>query len=131
MKKYENMTFKVKVILAGSREFTNYEVFRHWVIKTLSDWGLTDPGQIIIVSGGARGTDRMGERFAHENNIELHRFQAQWDKYGKSAGYIRNKEMAVHGDLLIAFRKGPSVGTNHMINIASEMGLDKQIYNVK
>jgi hypothetical protein len=48
---------------------------------------------IEIVSGGARGTDTFAERWAKENNILIKIFKANWDMYGKSAGYIRNADM--------------------------------------
>ena len=75
----------------------------------------------------------MGEQFAKEENCLLSRFPADWDKYGKSAGYRRNVEMAKFAiedqnkGLLIAFWDGKSRGTKWMIDIAKRYGLDVEV----
>ena len=76
-----------------------------------------------IVSGTARGADSLGERYARAHNIPVKRFPAQWNTYGKSAGYRRNIEMAIYADACICFQVNNSRGTEHMINIASSKGL--------
>ena len=86
-----------------------------------------------IISGTARGADQFGEQFAKEENYLLSRFPADWDKYGKSAGYRRNVEMAKFAiedqnkGLLIAFWDGKSSGTKWMIDIANQYGLDVEV----
>jgi hypothetical protein len=69
-----------------------------------------------IVSGCAKGVDTVGERWAEGRNQKLTRFPANWDKYRKAAGIIRNEEMAAYADGLIAFWDGESRGTKHMID---------------
>lgn len=64
----------------------------------------------------------MGERYAKERGYAVSEHPADWDRYGKSAGYIRNKEMAEEADALMAFWDGKSRGTMHMINLAKEKG---------
>lgn len=76
-----------------------------------------------IVSGGARGADTLGERYAIENHIEVARFIPKWDAYGKKAGVLRNADMGRYGDALVAFWDGKSVGTKHMIDFARNNGL--------
>ena len=78
---------------------------------------------IEIVSGTAMGADRLGERYAKENGYKLKRFPAEWDKYGKSAGYRRNAEMAKYADACVVFWDGVSRGTKHMIDLANREGL--------
>ncbi|WP_230593901.1 DUF2493 domain-containing protein [Lysinibacillus sphaericus] len=104
-----------KVIIAGGRDFNNYELLKEKV-----DFLLQNKGEIEIVSGAARGADKLGERYAKEKGYPINSHPANWDLYGKSAGYIRNKEMAKYANALIAFWDGKSKGTNHMINLAKE-----------
>jgi hypothetical protein len=101
----------MKVIIAGSRSITSYDK----LVKTIEQSGfdITE-----IVSGGARGVDTLGEHYAHNNNIPLTIIKAEWDKYGRSAGYKRNVQMADYADALIALWDGESRGTRHMITIA-------------
>jgi len=70
-----------------------------------------------IVSGGARGVDRLGERYARQRGLPCTVFPAQWGKYGKSAGPIRNAEMAKYADYGVAVWDGESRGTAHMLKL--------------
>lgn len=69
-----------------------------------------------IVSGGAQGVDFLAELYAKKHTLKFTEFKADWDTYGKSAGYRRNVEMAEYADALIAIWDGQSKGTLHMIN---------------
>jgi hypothetical protein len=113
----------MKVIIAGGRDFDDYEKLR-----TYCDHILEDQTDIEIVSGTAKGADHLGERYAIEKGYKTTRFPADWSK-GKSAGYIRNEEMAKYGDALIAFWNGKSKGTGHMIDLAEKYKLKIRIYN--
>ena len=113
----------MKVIIAGSRDFDDYEVLRNYC-----DHVLQNQTDIEIVSGTARGADQLGEKYAIERGYKITRFPADWDK-GKSAGYIRSEEMAKYGDVLIAFWNGMSRGTEHMINLAKQYNLKIRICN--
>lgn len=112
----ENLT---KVIIAGGRDFDNYEYLK----EVCSDI-LKDINNICIVSGKAKGADSLGEQFANEYGYIIDSHPADWNKYGKSAGFIRNEEMAKTANILIAFWDGKSAGTKNMIKIA-------QLYNLK
>ena len=107
-----------KVIVAGSREFSDY-VFLTEVLDQL----LKDEPDVEIVSGTARGADSLGERYAADKGYKLTKFPADWNTYGKSAGYRRNVDMGNYADALIAFWDGVSKGTKHMIDIATNKGL--------
>lgn len=109
----------MKVIIAGSRDFRNYPL-----LKEKCDYILEGGNGIEIVSGGARGADKMGEFYAKERGYGLKVFPADWEKFGKSAGFIRNKQMAEYSDTLICFWDGQSKGTQHMINLAENQGLE-------
>ena len=111
----------MKLIVAGSRSFEDFNYLSETIEANF------DVVSLEIVSGGARGTDRLGEEFSRKWGIPLHRFPAEWDKHGRSAGYIRNKEMADFGDALIAFWDGYSKGTGHMIDLATKAGLRVEV----
>ena len=115
----------MKVIIAGGRDFTNYEVLRN-----ACDYYLQRKHheEIEIVSGRARGVDQMGERYAKERGFKIKYFPAEWSRYNKSAGYIRNKQMAEYADALIAFWDGKSRGTKHMIELAKQYELQLRVF---
>ena len=109
----------MKVIIAGSRS-------------------VMDPGQVAVaihdsrfivsevVSGTARGVDRMGEAYAERRGIPVRRFPADWDRFGRAAGMIRNAEMAKYADALVAVWDGRSKGTDNMITTMRSLG--KQVH---
>lgn len=105
----------MKIIVAGGRDFSDYNLLS----KTLDH--LKKPFEVVC--GEARGADGLGKRYAIEHNLTVHRFPADWNTHGKSAGYIRNKQMAEFADGLIAFWDGSSRGTRHMIDLATKKGL--------
>ena len=116
-----------KVIVAGSRTFDNYELLETTLVHFLTG---KRPSEVEIVSGTARGADKLGERFAKEKKCKLTKFVPDWDTYGKSAGYRRNVEMANYADACIVYmKKEGSKGSQHMINIASKLGLEVVIVN--
>ena len=113
----------IKVIIAGGRGFTNYQL-----LKLKCDQILVNVKKDIqIVSGGARGADELGERYAKEKHYSVKRFEARWDIYGKRAGFIRNQEMAEYADALIAFWDGKTPGTRMMISLAHERVLKVRV----
>lgn len=110
-----------KVIIAGGRDFLDYNLLREKVDKILIDKRASH--KIVIISGCARGADTLALRYASENVLDVEKYPADWDQYGKKAGYIRNVEMAENANALIAFWDGQSKGTKHMIDIATEKNL--------
>lgn len=114
----------MKVIIAGSRIISNSLIIDEAIEK--ADFQITE-----VVSGCARGVDTLGELWAIANGIPVRRFPADWTKYGKSAGFIRNQEMANYADALIAVWDGKSRGTADMINRAKKHGLEIYVYLVK
>lgn len=112
----------MKLIIAGGRDFSNYDLLCEEVSKIIAGVPC-----IEIVSGGARGADLLGEHYAIDKGIPVKRFPADWEKYGKSAGFRRNAEMAKYADWCICFWDGKSKGTGHMINLAKEAGLNIKI----
>lgn len=108
---------RFQVIIAGGRYFSNYDL-----LKERCDFFFQNRRPTAIVCGEARGADSLGKQYAKENSIPVMSFPADWDKYGKRAGYIRNEEMADNADALIAFWDGQSRGTRNMIEIAKRKG---------
>ncbi len=111
----------LKVIVAGSRDFNDYKKLENILDKF--NLLIKNKGYEInqIISETCKGADLLGERYAKENNIDIVRFPAKWNTYGKKAGYLRNLEMGEYGDILIAFPIGESKGTYNMINIMKKL----------
>lgn len=123
---------KYNIIIAGSRSFTDYEMVK----KSLKDFLISKDtsDKPTIICGMARGADMLGYRLAKEFKLPLKEFPADWNKYGKRAGYIRNEQMAKYaheqGDgILFAFWDGTSRGTKSMIELAKKYKLEVHIFN--
>lgn len=101
----------MRTIIAGSRTITDYK-FVSTIIRD-SNFKIS-----VIISGGAKGVDSLGVRYAKENGIPYELFIPDWKKYGKRAGIIRNCEMGDTASGLIAIWDGSSRGTKHMIDYA-------------
>ena len=113
-----------KVIIAGGRDFENYDQ-----LKKACDYYLQNKKKegIEIVSGGASGADKLGERYAEERGYPVTVFNADWNKHHKAAGPIRNRQMAEHANALIAFWDNESRGTKNMIEEARKRWLDVRV----
>ena len=79
-----------------------------------------------IISGGATGADALGESWAKTNQIPYTIFPAQWNKFGRPAGFIRNAFIVDACDVLMAFPMKESVGTYHSIELAENS--DKKVF---
>lgn len=117
----------MKVIIAGSRNFSNYGILKTYCNRVLSNV----KEEIEIVSGTAKGADMLGEQYAIEMGYKLTRFPADWNLFGKAAGAIRNKQMADYSDALIAFWDGRSRGTLDMIYKAKQAKLKLRVLKIK
>jgi hypothetical protein len=105
----------VKVIIAGSRSVDDYGHVVHALRQ--APFSVDE-----VVSGTARGADQLGELWAKRFGVPCKRFPADWSTYGKSAGFIRNQQMAEYADALIAIWDGKSRGTKHMIDVMNALG---------
>ena len=106
----------MKVIVAGSLTFNDYPLLRSKLDKILSR-----QKEVQIVCGEAKGADALGRHYAEEKGYEVLSYPADWDKYGKSAGFKRNLQMAEVADSLVAFWDGKSKGTKHMVDTMQAM----------
>lgn len=109
-----------RVIVAGSRSIADKELVFQKLDYLLKN---KPPQEVQIVSGTAKGVDQIGEDYARARGISCTRYPADWEAYGKRAGYIRNCTMAENADALVAFWDGKSPGTRHMIDTARSKGL--------
>lgn len=105
----------MKVIIAGGRDFNNYNL----LTQTMDELNI-----IIseVVCGDAKGADTLGATWASTNGIPVNHYPADWDTYSRSAGIIRNRQMAEYADFLVAFWDGKSRGTKNMIDIMQQIG---------
>ena len=122
------MTNVFRIIIAGSRSATSEATYRLLEDKLFSILKhKRDTHTIQIVSGTANGADRLSERYAQSHDYQVNRFPADWNRYGKRAGYLRNEQMAENADALVALWDGQSRGTKHMIDIAEHLGLPTRV----
>ena len=106
----------MKVIVAGGRDFKDYELLK----RTLDNFQQGYGNITEVVSGTAKGVDKLGEQYANENNIPIKRFVPDWQGFGKKAGHVRNRQMGdyakEHNGMLVAFWDKQSKGTKGMID---------------
>ncbi|MEM6533815.1 MAG: DUF2493 domain-containing protein [Myxococcota bacterium] len=106
----------MRLIIAGSRDITDPDIVDHCI----SIFGLIPD---VVLSGCARGVDKLGEDWARENNVRIERWPAEWNRYGKMAGPRRNGQMADHSNALLLIWDGKSRGSKNMKNQAAIRGL--------
>ena len=106
------------LVVAGTRTNTNYALLK----RHLRIYKQQIPN-LKIVTGCARGTDALARRYAQENNLRLQVYKAEWNKYGRAAGPIRNKEMAATADCALLFWDNKSRGTKSMITELRKIGV--------
>lgn len=107
----------MRVIIAGSRDLTNPKLVDHAIAA--SGFEIT-----CVLSGKARGIDKLGEDWAKANGIPVDSHPADWAAHGRHlAGRIRNAKMASLAEALIAIWDGKSPGTANMLSEARKRGL--------
>ncbi|MCK0510242.1 SLOG family protein [Aromatoleum buckelii] len=107
----------MRVIIAGSRNASQRDVLA--ALERCSWTGFAT----CIVCGGAKGADEHGAEWGKQQGLEVKNYPADWKKYGKRAGPVRNREMAENAEGLIAVWDGSSRGTANMIETAEQAGL--------
>lgn len=117
----------VKVIVAGGRDFTDQSrltLTLDLVLELIRE----DSDTMTVVSGNARGVDKMGEAWAHHKGVTVEVYRAEWGRLGRGAGFARNTKMAEVADRLVAFWDGKSKGTGHMIAEARYRQLPLEVH---
>lgn len=112
-------SFYPRLAIVGSRNFENYSHLKEVMTDFNSQYGFPS----TIVSGGAKGADKLAERYAKENNIPIIVFRPIWSKYGRGAGIIRNRDIVKQSTHMVAFCIDHSKGTMNSINLAKEKGI--------
>ncbi len=96
----------MKLLIYGSRGIQNrdtvFQAIDHYIVEN----GLPD----AIITGDATGVDALARLYAHEHKIDLSVFPADWEKYGRKAGYVRNNDMVNACDRAIGIWDGKSPG---------------------
>ena len=112
----------MKVLVCGGRSYNN----KDRVNFILDTFKALYPGNLQIIQGGAKGADKLAFFWARENNIPTITFRADWKTYGKSAGFIRNREMLDYlknyKDTMVVVFPGGN-GTAHMKEISEKAGI--------
>lgn len=104
--------------IVGSRTFSDYKLLDETLTRFNQDNPITE-----IVSGGARGADSLAEKWANTNNIPVVVFPAEWEKYGRRAGMIRNRLIISECEHCIAFWDGVSHGTKNDIDLCQRQNV--------
>ena len=118
----------LKIVIAGCRYYNNYNEAKEYIDFCIRE--IKKNNTIVILSGGCKGADAIGERYAIENGYEIRKFVANWDKYGKAAGPIRNEQMAIEADYIICFWDYKSRGTKSTINLCKKYNVNCKIVNI-
>lgn len=114
----------MKVLVTGSRDWTDEARIR----MVLSEFILHGES-LTVIEGGARGADEIAGRLADEMGFTRVTVKADWEKFGRSAGPIRNRAMlAMEPDLVLGFCKNGSRGTMDCIHEASRRGVETRLY---
>ncbi len=118
------------ITIAGSRSFTteqDYRLMRDALRDFLELQGLRpgawgSPGDVVALnSGGARGADRLGERWARENACNIRWYRPEWTKHGRKAGVLRTRKMLEDSSLAFIMWDGWSKGTAYTLKMAEAM----------
>lgn len=123
------MSMRLCVLISGCRHYRKYFEFSRKLTTLLS--GFKKRGiEIFLVEGGARGTDYLAYLYGLRHKIPVITVEADWDKYGKSAGFIRNKEMMEMCTHAIAFWDGVSSGTKHVVSHAIDFNVSLKVITI-
>lgn len=110
----------MRILVCGGRDYEDYDTLK----TVLSSLQVTKGHFTAIIHGDAKGADKLAGRYAEMHNIPVARFPADWERHGKKAGPLRNKQMLAVGkpDLVVAFAGGK--GTADMIHQSKKAGVE-------
>lgn len=118
------MQSAVCVAIVGSREYPDLELVRQFVRRLAAKYP-----EATLVSGGAQGVDQAAEAEAQRVGLKTLIFLAEWERYGRSAGFRRNSTIVDNADVVVAFWDGYSRGTLDTIRKAAAAKKNLFIYN--
>ena len=108
----------MKIAVVGSRSIEDVDLTPY----------LTDCDE--IVSGGARGVDSLAAAYAKAHNIPLTEFLPEYERYGRAAPIVRNRQIVDYADRILIFWNGHSKGTASVIAYAEKVGKPYDICTV-
>lgn len=114
----------MKVLVCGSRSWNDYDAIYGALAELVAE-----RGSFSVMHGAARGADRLAGEAARRLGLEVVEYPADWKRYGRRAGYLRNEQMLAAGpDLVVAFHEAGSRGTAHTIALAREAGIEVRVH---
>jgi len=102
----------IKLLVAGPRNYNNFEIVLREIRKIKPD--------IIITSKKCGGVDNIGRFYSYRYKSGLNTFKANWDKFGNSAGYLRNEKMVLECTESLIFWDNISTGTKLTIDLLKQ-----------
>lgn len=108
-----------RVLVCGGRDFSDWGELTRILNDLHADRGFT-----VLIEGGAKGADTLAHNWAVAHKVETLEFPADWERFGRSAGHVRNRQMLEEGrpDLVVAFSGGR--GTANMVTLATDAGVE-------
>ena len=119
------MSETLKLMACGSRSMADKEL----VFAELDKFRKKNPS-LVLISGGAKGADSIAEEWAKARGAPITQYKPDWKKYGRGAGIVRNKEMVLAADFVIAFWDGMSKGTKFVIDLCYKAGKECKVVMV-
>ncbi len=119
----------MKILVTGSRDWSSREAIWDAISGACDPHWRECPYDVVLIHGGARGADTIAGEYATYEGIEVIVCLADWNKYGKSAGVIRNNHMLdMDPDVVLAFQRNKSRGTQHCIGEARRRGIPVKLF---
>lgn len=122
----------MRILVCGSRSYKDYSTIRDKIALHMAHCLESGDDIEYIIEGEAKGADILARKAAEYLNIPVMKFPADWEKYGKRAGMLRNAQMLYEGqpDVVLAFNKGPTLtrGTSDMVKRAERVGIPVEVY---
>lgn len=116
----------MKLAVVGTRTFERAEL-----VSAYLDRCRREQPDLVIVSGGARGADRLAAEYARRHHLDLVLFHADWQAHGRRAGALRNKQIVDAAEALVAFWDERSPGTKISLEMAVRKGIPATIVNAE
>ena len=115
-----------KIMISGSRTINDESLISEKLNSALAEYP-----DMILISGGARGVDSIGEAWAKSHNVQIQQYKPDWKRYGRGAGIVRNKSMVETADLVIIFWDGISKGTKSVIDFCKKRNKSYLLVEIK
>jgi hypothetical protein len=115
----------VRILVTGSRDWTNGKMIQTALLRAMLEHGARTRAEVTVVHGACpSGADAIADSMAKAMGIQVERYPADWERYGRRAGFIRNDEMVKLGaDVCLAFIKDESKGATMCSRLAEDSGI--------